>query len=141
MKGVVKNMKEKDFQAPYNDLMGDILKKHTEDGGMDNLPGEGKPLSREYFSKDTFQHFQEIAKDAGYKPHWLNLQQEITDEVLFLADSYTTDITLDIKEKLKIINQKLLKYNRICPPPMQRGQVSLDTIKDVLERKNKNSSQ
>lgn len=128
-------MKEDNFQEPYNDLMGDIIKKHAEEGGMDNLPGKGKPLSQEYFSGDTFQHFQRIAKDAGYKPHWLNLQQEIREDVHLLADFYEANITVDLEDRLEKINEKVYKYNRLCPRPMQKGPVSLDTIKNVLERR------
>ena len=128
-------MKENNFQEPYNDLMGDIIKKHAEEGGMDNLPGKGKPLSQDYFSGDTFQHFQRIAKDAGYKPHWLNLQQEIREDVHLLADFYEANITVDLKERLEQINEKVYKYNRLCPRPMQKGPVSLDTIKNVLKRR------
>ncbi|WP_039041616.1 DUF1992 domain-containing protein [Sporosarcina sp. ZBG7A] len=128
-------MKEDNFQEPYNDLMGDIIKKHAEEGGMDNLPGKGKPLSQEYFSGDTFQHFQRIAKDAGYKPHWLNLQQEIREDVHLLADFYEANITVDLEGRLEKINEKVYKYNRLCPRPMQKGPVSLDTIKNVLERR------
>ncbi|VDG97105.1 Domain of uncharacterised function (DUF1992) [Lysinibacillus sphaericus] len=128
-------MKEDNFQEPYNDLMGDIIKKHAEEGGMDNLPGKGKPLSQEYFSGDTFQHFQRIAEDAGYKPHWLNLQQEIREDVHLLADFYEANITVDLEDRLEKINEKVYKYNRLCPRPMQKGPVSLDTIKNVLERR------
>ncbi len=78
-------MSEDKLNPPYNDLIGDILKEYTKKGGMDNLAGHGKPLPQEYFSGDTFQHFQRIAKDAGYKPHWLKLQHEIRDEVIAIA--------------------------------------------------------
>lgn len=132
-------MKESDFQEPYNDLMGDIIKKHAEEGGMDNLAGKGKPLSQDYFSGDTLQHFQRIAKDAGYKPHWLNLQQEIREDVLFLADRYEADITVDLEERLEEINKKISKYNRSCPRPMQKGPVSLETIKNVLAKRGESS--
>ncbi|WP_025786303.1 DnaJ family domain-containing protein [Sporosarcina sp. D27] len=128
-------MKENNFQEPYNDLMGDIIKKHAEEGGMDNLSGKGKPMSQEYFSGDTFQHFQRIAKDAGYKPHWLNLQQEIREDVHLLAELYAADITIDLEDRIEKINEKVYKYNRLCPRPMQKGPVSLDTIKKVLERR------
>ena len=129
-------MKKNDFQEPYRDLMGDIIKKHTEEGGMENLPGKGKPLNPDYFSGDTFQHFQRIAKDAGYKPHWLNLQQEIREDVLLLADFYEANVTVNIEERIKEINLKVFKYNRLCPPPMQKGPVSMDTIQNVLNKRN-----
>lgn len=132
---IVENMEENDFQEPYNDLMGDIIKKHEEKGGMDNLSGKGKPLGKDYLTGDTLQRFQRIAKDAGYKPHWLNLQQEISDDIQVLADYYVVDMTVNIEEQLKGINKKILKYNRICPPPMQKGPIHSDTLKNVLEQK------
>ena len=46
----------------YNDLIGDIVKEYAKTGGMDNLPGMGKPLSEEYLSGDVFQNFQRIAR-------------------------------------------------------------------------------
>ena len=128
-------MKENNFQEPYNDLMGDIIKNHGKDGGMDNLPGKGKPLSPDYFSGDTFQHFQRIAKDAGYKPQWLNLQQEIREDVYMLADFHKAHVAVDIEERLEKINLKVSKYNRLCPSPMQKGPVSIDTIKNVFNRR------
>lgn len=126
-------MKNDNYQAHYNDLIGDILKKHEKEGGMDNLPGSGKPLSREYLSGDTFQHFQRIAKDAGYKPYWLKLQHEIRDDVLNLGEVYNDNVTQDIEEKLVEINKKVLEYNKICPQPMQTAPVTLDTLKNLLK--------
>ncbi|WP_318614099.1 DnaJ family domain-containing protein [Sporosarcina sp. YIM B06819] len=124
-------MKDDYFIPPYNDLMGDILKKHTAEGGMDNLKGQGKPLSQEYFSGDTFQHFQRIAKDAGYKPHWLKLQHDIRDEVMAIAAS---PLSAELETRIDQLNSKIFAYNQSCPPPMQKGSVSLATIQSAIER-------
>jgi hypothetical protein len=128
------NMSDDNLNPPYNDLIGDILKEYTKKGGMDNLPGHGKPLSQEYFSGDTFQHFQRIAKDAGYRPHWLNLQHEIRDEVLAIAAIHTTDTTTDLESRIEKLNVKVFEYNKSCPPPMQKGSVSLSDIEAAIER-------
>ncbi|GKV70090.1 hypothetical protein NCCP2716_25880 [Sporosarcina sp. NCCP-2716] len=128
-------MSKHEDREPYNDLMGDILKKHREEGGMDDLKGKGKPLSREYFSGDTLQHFQRIAKDAGYKPNWIVLQDEIRDDVHTLADYWEAGITVDMDARLEAINAKVVKYNRACPRPMQKGPVSMETVKRAAERK------
>ncbi|MFJ7934726.1 DnaJ family domain-containing protein [Sporosarcina sp. NPDC096371] len=127
-------MKEDHFIPPYNDLMGDILKKHTAEGGMDNLRGQGKPLSQDYFSGDTFQHFQRIAKEAGYKPSWLKLQHEIRDEVVAIAACYLANATADLDDRIDNINSKIFTYNQSCPPPMQKGTVSLTTILTAIDR-------
>ncbi len=127
-------MKDYHFIPPYNDLMGDILKKHTADGGMDNLKGQGKPLSQEYFSGDTFQHFQRIAKDAGYLPQWLKLQHDIRDEVMAIVEEYSMNSAEDLDDRLDKLNSKIFAYNQSCPPPMQRGSVSLTTIQSAIDR-------
>lgn len=121
-------MKNDDYQTPYNDLIGDILKRHEKEGGMDNIAGKGEPLSREYLSGDTFQHFQRIAKDAGYKPYWLELQHEIRDDVLTLLETYSGILTPEIEKELNKINEKVFKYNQNCPGPMQKSPVTLDTL-------------
>ena len=125
--------KDKLNPPQYNDLIGDILKKHTADGGMDNLKGTGKPLSKEYFSGDTFQHFQRIAQDAGYKPYWLTLRHEIRDDLLSVIDVLTVRSDSEIDDLIMKINDKVSKYNKACPPPLQKGQVSKQTIKAAIE--------
>ncbi|QUW22806.1 DUF1992 domain-containing protein [Sporosarcina sp. Marseille-Q4063] len=125
--------KDKLNPPQYNDLIGDILKKHTADGGMDNLKGAGKPLSKEYFSGDTFQHFQRIAQDAGYKPHWLKLRHEIRDDLLSVIDLITLRTDSEINELIININEKISEYNKACPPPLQKGQVSQQNIKAASE--------
>lgn len=124
-------MTKDDRQPTYNDLIGDILKKHEKEGGMDNLPGSGEPLSREYFSGDTFQHFQRIAKDAGYKPYWLELQHEISEDILNLKEIYKDNRTQNIEKELKKINEKIFEYNKTCPPPMQKAPITLNTLKNL----------
>ncbi|MBB4824347.1 DNA-binding GntR family transcriptional regulator [Sporosarcina luteola] len=112
----------------YNDLIGDILKRHTEDGGMENLKGQGNPLPKEYFSGDTFQHFQKIAKDAGYKPHWLKLQHEIRDELNDMSLELQQDSAIDFKERIQKVNEKIAEHNKHCPPPFVKGTVNMQSI-------------
>ena len=122
------------LNPPYNDLIGDILKKHTADGGMDSLEGQGKPLSKEYLSGDTFQHFQRIAKDAGYKPHWLKLQHEIRDELILLVEIISPNPGKELERRLEKVNRKITEHNKSCPTPLQKGRVSIDNIGAVVDR-------
>ena len=122
------------FNKPTNDLIGDILKEYTKTGSMDDLKGAGKPISEEYFSGDIFQHFQKIAKDAGYKPHWLKLQHEIRDELNDIAQKYTTGEKEGLQFRVTKVNDKIMQYNKACPPPMQKGMVRLETIDSVSSR-------
>ncbi|MFF2754112.1 DnaJ family domain-containing protein [Psychrobacillus sp. NPDC058041] len=127
-------MDNENFNKPSNDLIGDILRNYEKTGGMDNLKGTGKPLSDEYFSGDIFQHFQKIAKDAGYKPHWLKLQHEIRDELKDIADKYANGQNSDLQFRVTKVNEKIIAYNKSCPPPMQKGTVRLESIEAASNR-------
>lgn len=98
----------------YNDFIGDALASK----GQEELKGKGKPLSKDYLQGDTFQHFQKIAKEAGFLPHWLKLQKEIAQ---LIQNAETGN---DIKE----INEKISVYNRHCPVQMQRNKVTLNKL-------------
>lgn len=119
---------------PYNDLIGDMLNNDAEEGRIDHLKGAGKPLSKEYLSGDTFQHFQRIATDAGYKPHWLKLQHEIRDKLTALVERKRTLEQREIEAEITKINENILEHNKSCPPPLQKGRVSLGTIDVAVER-------
>ncbi|MCJ7842048.1 DUF1992 domain-containing protein [Lederbergia sp. NSJ-179] len=105
------------MERKYNDLIGDILERT---GEKDNYQGKGKgqPLPKEYLEMDLFQNFQKVAKDAGYLPEWLRLQKEISQ----LVHSCETE------KEVEVINKKIKKHNRICPPPMQKNLISLKEI-------------
>ncbi|WP_432357939.1 DnaJ family domain-containing protein [Sporosarcina sp. UB5] len=118
---------------PYNDLIGDMLKKREEESGMENLKGFGKPLPKEYFSGDTFQHFQRIAKDAGYKPHWLKLQHEISSMINEISTLSSNGEQGDLQQLVNEVNEKIAEHNRHCPPPMLKGRISLDSLDKAKE--------
>lgn len=120
-------------KPPYNDLIGDMLKKRENEDGMKNLKGFGKPLPKEYFSGDTFQHFQRIAKDAGYKPHWLKLQHEISGLIHEISRSASNGEQEDLQKRVDEVNKKIAEHNRHCPPPMVKGRISLDSLDRAKE--------
>ena len=126
--------KDKLNPPPYKDLIGDILKSHTKDGGMDNLKGQGKPLSKEYLSGDTFQHFQRIANDAGYKPHWLKLQHEIKAEIVLIVDMKPITSQEELNLRITKVNEKITEHNKFCPSPLLKGKVSLQNIEEAVGR-------
>ena len=117
---------------PRNDLMGDILRSYEKTGGMDNLKGQGKPLSEEYLTGDVFQHFQKIAKDAGFKPHWLKLQHEIREEIQDISNKKKNGLTEGLQFRVTKVNEKIIAYNKACPPPLQKGQIRLETIDNIV---------
>lgn len=101
----------------YNDLIGDILSSSGEKD-KHNEKWKGKPIPKDYLEMDTFQHFQKIAKDAGYLPPWLKLQKEISQ----LVCSCKTE------QDIKAINEKIRKYNTICPTQMQKNLITLEEL-------------
>ncbi|WP_246110979.1 DnaJ family domain-containing protein [Sporosarcina luteola] len=126
-------MSDNNSMPPYNDLIGDMLKNKKEEGGMENLKGFGKPLPKEYFSGDTFQHFQRIAKDAGYKPHWLKLQHEIFALVQKIDEDSLNEERAELEKRVETVNEKIAEHNKHCPPPMLKGRISLETLDRAKE--------
>ena len=126
--------KDKLNPPPYRDIIGDMLKSDTKNGDMDNLKGAGKPLSKEYLSGDTFQHFQRIAKDAGYKPHWLKLQHEIRDEIVEIAKLKLANPATNLEQQVEQLNRKISEYDKSCPPPLQKGRISYQNLEVAIER-------
>lgn len=120
-------------KPPYNDLIGDMLKKRENEDGMEKLKGFGKPLPKEYFSGDTFQHFQRIAKDAGCKPHWLKLQHEISGMIHEIATLASSGEQGDLQKRVEAVNEKIAEHNKHCPPPMLKGRISLDSLERAKE--------
>ncbi len=113
--------------------MGDILRSYEKTGGMDNLKGQGKPLSEEYLTGDVYQHFQKIAKDAGFKPHWLKLQHEIREEIQDISNKKKSGLTEGLQFRITKVNEKIIAYNKACPPPLQKGQVRWETIENIVQ--------
>lgn len=116
------------------DLIGEILREYEKTGGMDNLPGAGKPLPAEYFSGDIFQHFQRIANEQGYKPHWLKLQHEIRDQIRAAQEKLQAGKHKDVPLRIARINEKIHEFNRSCPAPLQKGSVTIENIDRMAGR-------
>lgn len=110
------------MESKYNDLIGEILERSGQKDNFD-VKGKGKPLSKDYLQMDTFQHFQKIAKDAGFLPPWLKLQKEISRLV------HTCQTEKDVKE----INKKIKQHNKLCPLQLQKGLVSIDNLDKAKE--------
>lgn len=108
------------MERKYNDLIGDIL---DNSGEKDNYKGKGKPIPKEYLQMDLYQRFQKIAKDSGYLPPWLKLQKEISQ----LVHSCKTE------QDVEIINNKISKYNKICPSQLQKSPISLAGVEKAKE--------
>lgn len=116
------------------DLIGEILREYEMTGGMDNLPGTGKPLPKEYFSGDVFRQFQRVANEQGYKPHWLKLQHEIRDRLHEVMAKMEAGKKRDLPLEISMINNKIHEFNKSCPPPLQKGSVTMENIGRMIDR-------
>ncbi|TCP28882.1 uncharacterized protein DUF1992 [Scopulibacillus darangshiensis] len=101
----------------YNDLIGEILEAAGEKDNY-NGKGKGKPLPKSYMEKDLLQNFMEKAKDAGFLPPWLKLQKEISSLIHSAED----------EENIKAINEKIKKYNTLCPPSLQKMPINFQEL-------------
>ncbi|PYZ97537.1 hypothetical protein CR205_02775 [Alteribacter lacisalsi] len=105
----------------YRDPIGDMLKNANTD---EELKGKGKPLPKEYQQRDVFQQFQKVAKEQGFLPEWLKLQKEIYRDLCSSPD----------EAGVEEINLKIRKYNRMCPPPLQKGLVTRENAEARKEK-------
>lgn len=108
------------MEKKYNDLIGEILERSGEKDRYQEK-WRGKPLPKDYLKMDTFQHFQKIAKDAGYLPPWLKLQKEISALVQSCKNA----------DEIKTINKKIKAYNKICPLPLQKPMIRYEQIEEA----------
>lgn len=107
-----------------------IFKEYEAKGDFDNLPGKGKPIPRELITRDALDG---ILADANYRYPWMELQQEIRDTLAKLVE-YLDYETKPKAEEIDQINQKIRKYNLICPPSLQKRLVNHDNIRQRYEQ-------
>ena len=119
---------EKKKEERFN-WMEQAAKDYHLDDEIKRNPGFGKPLPKSFFKGDTYTNFLKTAKEAGYLPSWIKLQKEIRDEIgsVLISKKENAPETVMLNSIIKI-NEKIVKYNRECPPNMQKGRVSLENI-------------
>lgn len=74
-----------------------------------------------------------IMKNANYQPAWIELRKEIAAEIKRLLEC--ADLNSIPEEELEVINQKIMKYNRIVPNQLlQKGLVSKINLHTAYEK-------
>ncbi|MGP1909822.1 DnaJ family domain-containing protein [Metabacillus sp. JX24] len=111
-------MKKEPYKNENRDLMSSIYDEFEKKGGAAKLPGMGKPLPKNALEGDIFS---KIVKNANYLPAWLQRQKEIKKQIAIVMK--LKDENQRIKE-VERINQEIIKYNRLCPPALQKSQLS-----------------
>lgn len=110
--------------------MDDIYKTYEKNAGDEKPSWFGKPLPKSVLKGDIFSG---ILKDAGYLPDWVTLQKEIHQQMeKCLALIHTNSKQKEIEDQLAIINEKIKKYNRLCPTMLQRMNVDKENIEHLF---------
>ena len=95
-------------------------------------PWFGKPLPETSLSSgNVYDNFLKTAKDAGYLPLWIKMQKEIRaglQETLKLVGLKAKEA--ELIHSIESINEKIKRYNDICPPNMQRRKIEADRIRE-----------
>jgi hypothetical protein len=124
--------KRMDTEDKFTDWVESSVKDYEKTGGFKELPGHGKPLSKEYLKGDVFTG---ILKNANYSPPWVDLQHNIRDSIGKLILAIENQEAIDIDDEIIEINQHIRKYNQMCPSPvMQKGLLSVERMKQQYER-------
>lgn len=125
--------KEKEYENKH--WLDQIYSDFEKNGGMKNNPYHGKPLPKDLFSGSVYDNFLKTAKEAGYLPYWIEIQNDIKKLLLTIRDNIeqTKKNGTEINDLLKEVNKKIKKYNEVCPPSMQRMKLDWDDFKEKFE--------
>ncbi|MDQ0174773.1 DnaJ family domain-containing protein [Bacillus chungangensis] len=116
------------------DLMAQIYQDFEKNEDMKSNPGFGKPLPKNLFKGDVYQNFLNTAKNAGYLPPWIKEQKEIKEKLSALLPFIEENSAeAKIANMIAEINEKIKKYNKMCPPQMQRGMINADNVRKQYE--------
>lgn len=109
----------------------DAYEKFVSSGGLDHLPGKGKPLVI-----PEGNVMDSILRNAGVPHPWVLLRQTIRDdleETLRLLERKPEDP--QIEEKLSDINRRIVQMNMEAPSlTLHRRKVTRDTLREQLEK-------
>jgi len=111
------------------DWMDEIFESYEKTGGLNDLQGKGKPIPEQSLQGDVFQS---ILKEANYLPPWVEQQQQIASMIIDAIKASDSGQGQLCDTLITTINNEIRQYNRACPPIMQRGLVSRETIRQKL---------
>ncbi len=135
------------------------IREAMERGDFDNLKGKGKPQE---FATDhgdpSTEMANKILKDSGFRPAWLDIEQEIdreqkeAEDQLLRSWRWREAIRGDAIEdpqwvegewrkarevfanRLKALNGKILNYNLQLPPPLAHKQRARLRLEDEFRK-------
>lgn len=123
-----------DNKNEHVNWMDSIYKEYEKDGGLKNNPGYGKPLPKTILHGSIYDNFLNTAKQAGYLPPWIKLQQDIRKLVSQAVTLKSSNVDGNLQSYINEINEKVVKYNSICPSHLQRVLVTEELLEQQYDR-------
>ncbi|MFD2171203.1 DUF1992 domain-containing protein [Tumebacillus lipolyticus] len=121
-------------EMQYSSWLDEAFDDFQKNGGLDNNKYKGKPLVIEQTNQGENGVMNSILKNAKVLPPWLELQHKIRDEIKQLLDQIDSGKTIDLETAVLPINEKIKKYNLMCPFIMQKTRLFPDLIRRQYER-------
>jgi hypothetical protein len=115
----------------HTDLMDQMDSDYQLNEEIKKHPRFNKPSSSQLFSGDIYTNGLNVASDTGHLPSFIILKREIRQEIsktLKLKEQAPAES--EIINMIDTINERILKYNSICPPKMKKGKIDFDTIEN-----------
>jgi len=120
--------KQSGIHRSGSDWMAEVIAEEKAKGTFEHLPGMGKPLHL-HKENSTEAIVNDVLKTAYFLPPWIELQHEIRDGIAAIVAKMHADERHNALFEMNDINEKINKFNRICPlPHLQKGHITNDNI-------------
>lgn len=109
----------------HGDWMDEIFSSYAKSGGMDELPGKGKPL--DVASGDALQS---VMKEAHVLPSWLELQKKIRNQLEQLLRQMEELGNEPEDQAIEELNRSIRTYNSMVPNALlQKGTITKENMR------------
>lgn len=107
------------------DWMDEIFSNYEKSGGMDGLPGKGKPL--DVASGDALHS---VMKEAHVLPSWLELQKKIRNQLAQMLRQMEELGTEPEDQAIDELNRSIRTYNSMVPNALlQKGTITKENMR------------
>ncbi|MBG9792971.1 molecular chaperone DnaJ [Paenibacillus dendritiformis] len=107
------------------DWMDEIFSNYAKSGGMNELPGKGKPL--DVASGDALHS---VMKEAHVLPSWLELQKKIRNQLELMLRQMEELGSEPQDVAIEELNRSIRTYNAMVPNALlQKGTITKENIR------------
>lgn len=119
------------MQRQVQSWADEAYSEFVKNGGLENLPGLGKPLE-----VPTGDVFETIMKNAKVKHPWIMLRQEIKQLMELTLDLMETGASPEaVEEQITVINDYIKELNLQAPSlSLHRKRVTARTLREQYEK-------